>query len=151
MVANALAVEMSVAAGAVVIWILALPVVIFGSFTALGGDTAILETGMAIAAVGLSFIFVLAVWSLAQVLVEVRAEGVPFSDGRTATSVAYDGIQIVKAIVAGVFLFASLAYLGLALTVESGPEVIIQLLVVSGLLFPVIVFVHAVGSVFGSG
>lgn len=151
MVTNALAVEMSLAAGAVVVWILALPIVIFGSFTALGGDTTILTTGLAIAAVGLFLIFVLSVWSLAQVLIEVRTEGVPFSDGRNTTSVAYDGIQTVKAIIAGVFLFASLAYLVSVLTVDSGPGEIIQLLVVSGLSFPVIVFVHAVGSVFGSG
>jgi hypothetical protein len=138
------------AAIAVGTWIVALPVVLFGTFTALGGDTSILDAGMAIVGVGLFGIVVLAAWSLAQILIEVRNDGVPFSDSRSTSSVAYDGIQSVKAVIAGTFLLALLTYLGLVLTVESGPTAVVQVLGVSGLLLPVVVFVHAVGAVVGS-
>lgn len=150
LLANGLKIETLVAAVAVGTWIVALPVVLFGTFTALGGDTSILDAGMAIVGVGLFGIVVLAAWSLAQILIEIRNRGVPFSDSRSTSSVAYDGIQSVKAVIAGTFLLALLTYLGLVLTVESGPTAVVQVLGVSGLLLPVVVFVHAVGAVVGS-
>ena len=60
--------------------------------TALGGDTSILDAGITIVAVGLSGIVMLAAWSLAQILIEVRDHGVPFSDSRSTSSAAHDGI-----------------------------------------------------------
>lgn len=150
LLANGLKIEMLLATIAVGTWIVALPVVLFGTFTALGGDTSILAAGMAIVAVGLFGVVVLAAWSLAQILIEVRNQGVPFSDSRSTSSAVYDGIQSVKAVIAGTFLLASLTYLGLVLTVESGPTVVVQALGVSGLLLPIVVFVHAVGAVVGS-
>ena len=150
LLANGLKIEALVAAIAVGTWIVALPIVLFGTFTALGGDTSILAAGMAIVAVGLFGIAVLAAWSLAQILIEIRNHGVPFSDSRSTSSAAYDGIQSLKAVIAGTFLLALLTYLGLVLTVESGPTAVVQVLGVSGLLLPVVVFVHAVGAVVGS-
>jgi len=150
LLANGLKIEALVAAIAVGTWIVALPVVLFGTFTALGGDTSILAAGMAIVAVGLFGIVVLAAWSLAQILIEIRNQGVPFSDSRSTSSAAYDGIQSLKAVIAGTFLLALLTYLGLVLTVESGPTAVVQVLGVSGLLLPVVVFVHAVSAVVGS-
>ena len=92
LLANGLKIETLLAAMAVGTWIVALPVVLFGTFTALGGDTSILAAGMAIVAVGLFGIVVLAAWSLAQILIEVRNHGVPFSDSRSTSSAAHDGI-----------------------------------------------------------
>ena len=151
---NSLRIQVLLAAMAVAAGIIALPVVIFGSFTALGGDTSILSAGMVIVAVGFAITTVLAAWVVVYAYIETRNQGLPFGDTHGFLSVS-DGVWSLKVATAGVLLTLLLASIILALTIESGPTLMLQGLGVSCLLLPIVVFLHATvevaGSMLGSG
>lgn len=146
---NTLQVEILLTTLSVAVWIIALPIMIFGSLTALGGDTSILSAGATVVAAGFFGIIVLAVWVLVRTSIEVRNQGLPFVDTDNTWSIAYDGIQSLKAVTAGIFLLSLLAYIVLSLAVQSGPTLVFQLLGVGGVLLPVTVFLHGIGAFIG--
>ncbi|ERG91839.1 MAG: hypothetical protein J07HQW1_01873 [Haloquadratum walsbyi J07HQW1] len=74
---NALWVETLLAIVAVGIWIIALPIIIFGVFTALDGDTSILDVGMMIVVAGFTSVTLLAVYAVVSGFLEIRHQG-PF-------------------------------------------------------------------------
>ncbi|RKS75201.1 hypothetical protein BDK61_4748 [Haloarcula quadrata] len=149
MSANTLPVEILLTALSIAVWVIALPVVIFGSFTALGGDTSILSAGMMIVAAGSLGVIVLAAWVLIRTVIDIRNHGPPLRGADSTRAIAYDGIQSLKAATAGVFATSLLAYGVLSLTVQSGPTLVLQLIGVCGILLPVLVLIHGLGAFIG--
>jgi hypothetical protein len=72
---NSIWVETLLAVVSVGIWIVALPIIIFGTFTAVGGDTSILDVGMIIVAAGFFSVTLLAVYTIVSTVLEIRHQG----------------------------------------------------------------------------
>ena len=169
---NALWVETLLAIVAVGIWIIALPIIIFGAFTALNGDTSILDVGMMIVVAGFTSVTLLAVYAVVSGFLEIRHQGPFFYQTRDIASIAHDGIQLLKTLIAGVLLVSLFIWILSALTAtatttttaipglsdnpvsRSGSASTLgmvfrwnrRLLAVSGFLLPVTVFTHAFGA-----
>ena len=154
---NSIWVETLLAVVSVGIWIVALPIIIFGTFTAVGGDTSILDVGMIIVAAGFFSVTLLAVYTIVSTVLEIRHQGLFFDQTRDIASVAHDGSQVLKTITSGIFLLCILGYIvvlslnyftELMLTTRSEAilPLLLQLLGVSSFLLLATVFIHAFGA-----
>ena len=143
LLSNALLIQVLLAAMSVAAGIIALPIVIFGSLMALGGNVSVLSVGMLTVAVGFAIITVLAAWVIIYAYAETRNQGLPFVDTHGILPVVSDGVWSLKVATAGIFFLCLFAYVLSSLTVEFRPRLMLQLLGISCLLLTVAVFLHA--------
>ena len=165
---NSIWVETLLAVVSVGIWIVALPIIIFGTFTALGGDTSILDIGTIIVVAGFLIITLLAVYAVVSAILEIRHQGLFFDQMHDGASIAHAGIQFFKTLIAGVLLISLFIWIISALTATATSTAIpglsntsvsgsasalrmvfrwnLSLLAASGFLLPVTVLIHAFGA-----
>ena len=143
LLSNALLIQVLLAAMSVAAGIIALPIVIFGSLMALGGNVSVLSVGMLTVAVGFAIITVLAAWVIIYAYAETRNQGLPFVDTHGILSVVSDGVWSLKVATAGIFFLCLFAHVLSSLTIEFRPRLMLQLLGISCLLLTVTVFLHA--------
>lgn len=165
---NSIWVETLLAVVSAGIWIVALPIVIFGTFTALGGDTSILDVGMMIVVAGFLIVTLLAVYVVVSAVLKIRHQGLFFDQTHDVASIAHDGIQLLKTLIAGVLLISLFIWIISALTATATSTAIpglsntsmsgsastlrmvlrwnLSLLGASGFLLPITVLIHAFGA-----
>lgn len=124
--------------------IIAAPIVIFGMFVALGGESLILEIGAVIMIGSLCATVSLAVALLIHAYYEVRQYGLPRTGNRASMSLLYDGTRAVETAIA-IAVLSSLIGIPLSASLfESIPRVLWMLLGGSSIMLPVIVLTHAI-------
>lgn len=146
--AHPLHVETVLALASATLGYVAIPILIFGSFVALGGEEGILAGGVLVAATSLFLLVSLAIALLVHAYTEVRHRPLP-ADNLDALSVIYLGARAVETVTAVLVLLSLLASVASMALVETVPDLLGLLAVVTGLLLPVIVIVHATGALVG--
>lgn len=145
--ANGLYVEAGLAIIAIAAGVVALPIVTFGSFTALEGETSILTAGLVVAVVCVGLLLLLSTLLLLHGYGEFRHGGPLLAKNRRTVSVAYLGTRLVETFVAGTFLTGVTASLVSAMSIETVPSLILFAVGSAGLLLPTVVLFHALGAV----
>lgn len=149
----------ALAAGSLVLGLVALPILAFGTLAALptGGPpseganlgTSILSTGLLIALVGLVLLITLAVTLLIETGTAVRRRGLPSAGGHGALAFVSGITRAVETFLAGAFVMGLVAAVVAVLAVEQLPGIVSAVLLVSGLLLPLVVLLHGVGALGG--
>jgi len=142
---NGLYVEAGISIVAIALGALALPLLAFGSLAAIGGEGSILTGGAAVALLCAVLLLGLAVVLLVYGYLEVSREGLPFTGGGGARTLAYDGVRTIETAAAGTFIGGLLTALGSAGFVGNVPTVLSVTVVAAAVGLPVTVLVHAAG------
>ena len=129
--------------------VLALPIVVFGSLIAIGGETRVLGVGMLVVAAGLLCLVVLSVALLVHAYTEISHRGLSLGDDPEILSVVYGGVRTAETVTAAVGLTSLLASVVTLFTLESVPGLLALTAGVAGTLLPTIVLVHAAGALVG--
>ncbi|QAU14187.1 hypothetical protein EKH57_16775 [Halorubrum sp. BOL3-1] len=144
--ANGLYVETALAVIAIGVGTLSIPLVVFGLFTALEGETSILSVGTVIAALGFVTLGGLSVVLLVHARVEFRRYGLSFNDGHDVISTTYTVVRTVETMLAGTFLISVFSAIVAALAVSSVPDLLPAIVGFSAILLPVLVIAHGCGA-----
>lgn len=139
-------IETALAVIAIGVGALALPLVAFGIFTALEGETSVLSAGAIFGAFGFVTLGSLAVVLLVHARVEVRRHGLSFNDGHTLRAAANTIVRIVETVLAGMFLVSVLSVIVTVIVVGYVPDLLPPVVGISALLLPVVVIAHGCGS-----
>jgi len=129
----------------IVLGVLAIPFLAFGSLAAIGGEESILVGGTVIVLLCTVLLLGLAVGLLSYAYLEVDHRGVPFVGDRCARTLAYDSIRTIETVAAGMFIGGLLTMIGLAISVGNLPTVLSVTVVAAAIGLPVTVLVHAAG------
>jgi hypothetical protein len=150
--------EVALAGGSLALGIVALPFLVFGSLAALGSGppgegadlgTSILGVGALSLLAGVVVLGVLAVTLLVDTGVDVRRHGLPSTDGLDALAFVSGVTRAVETLFAGAFLAGLIGAVVSVGATGQLPDIVSAILVLSGLLLPAVVLVHAAGASVG--
>jgi hypothetical protein len=144
---NGLFVEAGLAIIAIAAGVVALPIVTFGTFTALEGETSILTAGLIVVVICAGVLLILATVLLVHGYAEFHHGRLLSIDGNHRVSIVYTGTRLVETFVAGAFLVGVIASLISVISIDTVPPLILFAVVAAGLMLPTVVLLHALGSV----